>query len=93
MNEEEISEQLPRSVNGRNSPFYNRMRTNLYMLRCAKFLAQKDCDEVIGLKKSRYEQLETRIGVPSVEEIVKICNFYSVTFEELMFKEAKLVFI
>jgi transcriptional regulator with XRE-family HTH domain len=75
-----------------NRQKFHRMRPNLYILRCAKGMSQKECEEACGLKSKRWEQLEARIGYPTLDEMINISEFFGIPIDHILNKSYKIIF-
>ena len=56
----------------------------LYQLRSAKNLTKEKVAEQIGVSKTAYGKWESDLAKPNFDNIAILCNFYSISKDELM---------
>ena len=72
---------------------YEKFRTNVRILRAHKGISGSDCSKEIGLKDGkRLIALEYGRSNPTMEEMIAISKYFSVTIDDLLSKEAKIEF-
>lgn len=74
---------------------FAKFRTNLTLLRISKGWSAADVSEWIGGKPKRVTDLEYGLkgrGVPKSAELIKLAAVFGVSLEDLVNKEAKIIF-
>ena len=72
---------------------YEKFRTNCRLLRAKKGWSGVEAGDKIGLKNGkRMIDLEYGRANPTIEELLLITKCFSVSMDELMHKEAKIIF-
>lgn len=72
---------------------YEKFRTNCRLLRAKKGWSGVEAGEIIGLKNGkRIIDLEYGRANPSIEELLLLTKCFEVSMDDLMHKEAKIVF-
>lgn len=76
-----------------NHAKFAQMRPNLFILRSSKGFSSREADNNI-LKSSvkRWEQLEQRIGYPTLDELMLISEFFEVPINDILYKKYKIIF-
>jgi transcriptional regulator with XRE-family HTH domain len=72
---------------------FAKMRPNLYILRCARGLSLKEIAKQIDIGGTRWEQLECRVGYPTIDELMKISEFFNVSIDDILYKDYKIIFV
>lgn len=58
---------------------------NLRILRMSNGLTQQNLADMLAVSRSAYTYYETGRAVPNVSNMYKLCKFYGVTYENLMY--------
>lgn len=76
-----------------NHAKFANMRPNLFILRCSKGLTSREADDLI-LKTTvkRWEQIEQRIGYPTLDEMMSISDFFEIPINDILYKNYKIIF-
>lgn len=58
-------------------------------LRVDRDIKQKDLAELLGIKQSAYSKYEKRRSKLQIEDLIKLCEFYNVSADEILGIEQK----
>ncbi len=76
-----------------NHAKFSNMRPNLFILRCSKGLSSREADDnILQTKIKRWEQLEQRIGYPTLDELMLISEFFNIPINDILYKKYKIIF-
>ena len=62
---------------------------NIYELRIAKNLSQGDLAEILDVSRQSVSKWETDAAIPDLDKLMKMCNVFDVTLDELTGRAAK----
>lgn len=65
----------------------NKLKENLLMLRKSKGLVQKDLAAHLNMSISAYNKYEVGNAEPTINNLISIADFYSVSLDELVGRE------
>ena len=72
---------------------FDKFRRNLRILRASLDISATQLSEKIKLKNgSRCVDLEYGRGNPTTEELLSICKYFKVSLDDILFKQAKIIF-
>lgn len=76
-----------------NHAKFANMRPNLFILRSSKGFSLKEADrQILKSTVQRWEQLECRIGYPTLDEMMLISEYFEVPINDILHKKYKIVF-
>jgi transcriptional regulator with XRE-family HTH domain len=64
--------------------FVSNFATNLEILRKNKGLTQEDMAQFLGMSRPGYHRYEKATGEPTIETLIKLADFFSVSIDELV---------
>jgi len=70
---------------------YKNFRVNVQLLRIEKGFSSKELSKQLGFYERRISNFE-QSHKPTVEELMKIAEFFNVTTDEILHKQAKVIF-